>query len=81
MSNLIPGRVYTMGASKRIGDRSYIGHLWVVLAQTETAVVITGFGDKSRSGSWHNTKHVIDKSEYVFTDAMPLVSAMTECAA
>lgn len=77
MNILKEGTVYTMGASSRIGDRSYIGKLWVVISQNATAVVITGFGKpKHDHDTWHTKKHIIDKSEYVFTDATALVPAV-----
>jgi hypothetical protein len=40
VSGLKNGAFYVLGACKRTGDRSYIGHIWEVVEATETHAVI-----------------------------------------
>ncbi|ASP29679.1 hypothetical protein CHH26_05105 [Qipengyuania flava] len=70
------GHHYTMSAMKRIGDRSWIGHIWKVLESNGKAAVIV---DPFARGEYHYGKEpmVVDVSEFDWTPADELAEAMT----
>lgn len=71
------GKVYTISACKRTGDRSYIGTLWRVVGQNETTAVVVSLEAQDKTDHyWHGKPHILDKCERVFTPADDLVDVV-----
>jgi hypothetical protein len=72
------GKVYTISACRRTGDRSYIGTLWRVTGMNETTVVVVSLDAALRPNDdyWHGKPHILDKREREFTPADHLVEVV-----
>ena len=75
---LVPGRFYTMGRMKHAcADRSYIGHVWEVLAVNETHAVIVSISARSYS-SFGKEPLIVCIAEFDWAPADTLVTALAD---
>ena len=70
------GHFYTLGAMKRIGDRSYIGMLWKVLESNgRAALIIDPWAGKHSFGA---RPQLVEISEFDWTPADEFAAHMGE---
>ena len=61
------GKVYTIDACKRTGDRSYRSDLWRVIAANERcAIVVSLAGALKPDGYWNDKPHLLHFNERDF---------------
>lgn len=70
------GKFYTMSAMKRIGDRSYIGHVWEIISVNEHAAMIKNVDVTGWTGT---EQRLVDIGEFDFTEATPQM-VQAKCA-